>query len=492
MKDRGRSSDGGKMLYVIKLSGEIPLKSSRTRPRFERRLVSNIVDAVSRFKFKCSEVRVSEGIIYADCDEGVENIIKDVFGVHKVCRAVKYRFDRLNDICRYAEEFFKEVVKGKKFAVRVKRVGEHEFTSMDVARVVGDVLKGYSAGVDLENPDVEILIEIRGKDLYFYSDCLEGVNGLPIGVEGRVLMLISGGYDSAVASWLIAKRGAEVDFIHYVMGDYKNLVNALRVIKEVGRRLYGYSPKLYLIDLSPLITYILTNVRRDYLQVVLRRFMYLIALHIAKNNGYDAIGTGESLGQASSQTLKNLRVIEESLPADYRLPILRPLISMDKDEIIKIARSLGTYEDSSKVIELCAITSGPVTTRADLNILISESKKVGDDFIRNISNSVKVYELVNVDVYDVLNDLTLELDFIPEDVVVIDARDKKDFEKWHYSGALSIYDINLGDLPKDKPILIYCDSGQLSSVWASALRSKGFKAFSLKGGLSTGKTCLRD
>jgi thiamine biosynthesis protein ThiI len=275
------------------------------------------------------------------------------------------------------------------------------------------------------------------------------------------------------------------------MGSYENVFNALKVIKKLAMRLYGYNPKIFLIDLSTLVSYILKSVRSDYRQVVLRRFMYLIALELARKYGYDAVGTGESLGQASSQTLKNLRVIEESLPVEYRLPILRPLISMDKDEIIKLARNLSTYEDSSKVLELCKIALGPVTTKADLNILISESSKVGVEVVSELVNSVKIYDLLNTDVYDILKELTIELDFIPDNAIVIDVRDKKEFELWHYPNAVSIYDLNISELPKDRPVITYCDSGQLSSIWASTLRAKGINAFSFKGGLGKIKSCVR-
>jgi len=479
------------MLFIVKVSGEIPLKSSRTRPRFEKRLVRNIIDALERNGIKYGYVRVSEGVVYVDAEDGAEGVIKDVFGVHRVCRAFRYSFSSLDDIAKISEEVFKDVIRGRKFAVRVRRVGEHEFTSVDVARIVGARLKQYSAGVDLDNPEVEVFIEVRGSDAYLYHHCVNGVNGLPIGTEGRVLMLVSGGFDSAVASWLVAKRGIEVDFLHYVLGSLETTYRAVKVVKILSSKLYGYEPKIYVIDLTPLVTYITNIVRRDYVQVVLRRYMYLIALDLAIKYGYDAIGTGESVGQASSQTLKNLKVIEGSLPSSYRLPILRPLLSMDKDEIIKLSRTLGTYEESARVRELCAIASGPVTTRADINTLINECSKVGDEFISRAVSNVKVFNVIKVSVEDVLGDFTVEVDFIPENAIVIDVRDKKAYEKWHYPNSVSIYDVNVDSLPKDRPIILYCDSGELSSAWASTLRSKGYNAFSLKGGLSKLQSCLR-
>lgn len=476
---------------MVKVCGEIPIKSHRTRPRFENRLVNNIKEALTRQGIIYNYVRVSGGVVYLDCEDGAEEVIKEVFGVHKVCKVTKHTFSGLDDIVSYCESSFKDLVSGKKFAVRVKRVGEHSFSSLDVAREVGNALKKYSSGVDLDNPEVEVNIEIKDNELYVIHECISGVDGLPIGVEGRVLMLVSGGYDSAVASWLIAKRGAEVDFLHYMMGSYDNLIRSVKVIKNLGMKLYGYRPKIYLVDLSSVVSYILKGVRRDYSQVVLRRFMYLVSMELAARYGYDALGTGESVGQTSSQTLKNIKVIEESLPNTHRLPILRPLISMDKDEIIKFSKKLGTYEESSKVLELCAITSGPVTTHADLSILIEESSKIGDDVIAKLLESVRIYDLIEMDAYEVLKDLTLELDHIPDEALVIDVRDKKDFERWHYPNALSIYDIDPSAIPKDVPVLIYCDNGQVSSVWASTLRAKGVKAFSLRGGLGTAKSCSR-
>ncbi len=478
------------MLYVIKVSGEIPLKSRRTRPRFESRLINNIKDALIRSGFKYDKISISGGVIYLECDEGAEKIISEVFGVHKVCISTKYVIRDLSDITNYCESFFKDLVSGRKFAVRVRRVGRHNFTSLDVAREVGDVLRKYSIGVDLKHPDVEVFVEVRDDELYLHRKCVPGVDGLPIGVEGRVLMLVSGSYDSIVASWLIARRGVEVDFLHYVIGSYDNTIKALKAIKKLGMKFYGYRPRVFLVDLNTVVAYILKSVRKDYSQVVLRRLMYLVALELATRYGYDAIGTGESVGQASSQTIKNLKVIEGSIQSNLKLPILRPLISMDKDEIIKLSRKLNMYEESSKVLELCAITSGPVTTHANLNTLINESSKLGDDVIPKLVESAKAYNLVDINFYEVLKEFTLELDFIPEDALVIDVRNKKDFELWHYPNAISIYDIDVKSLPTDRPIVFYCDSGQVSSALAVTLRSKGFKAFSLKGGLGKARACM--
>ncbi|HDN75637.1 MAG TPA: tRNA 4-thiouridine(8) synthase ThiI, partial [Acidilobales archaeon] len=412
------------MMYLVRLCGEIALKSRRTRWRFEKRLVSNLENALERFGVKDYNLRLEDGRIFIEGPDGIEGIVKRVFGIHSVSKVYHVRFKDLNDLVSKAEEYFKEFVKGKKFAVRTHRVGVHEFTSIDVNKEVGARLKPYSAGVDLNNPDVTTYIEVRGRDAYFFTNIIKGYDGLPTGVEGTTLLLFSGGFDSPVAAWLLARRGIEVHFLHYVLTSQSSILAAYRVAKYLADNwLFGYEPMFYVIDLRSVVAEIINYVRSDYRQVVLRKIMYLIADELREKLDIDSLATGESIGQASSQTLKNLVATEEGIKS----LILRPLTAMDKEEIMRLSKEIGTYELSSDVVEYCSISVGPVATRARKDILEKELSKVRKELIDRALSDLITINLVK-DPPSKLKELTdIEIDFIPSDALVIDARSIEEY-----------------------------------------------------------------
>ncbi len=492
--------------YIVKESSEIPLKSHRTRPRFEKKLLNNIKYALRREGITDYDIVIKEGVITIKSgNEKIGDVVSNVFGVHRVCKALCGEFHTINDIVARAEEIFKDVVTEKKFAVRVKRAGSHVFTSLDVAAKVGEALLKYSAGVNLSNPDVVVSIEIRDNVAYYILKCWDGVKGLPIGTEGRVLSLFSGGYDSTLASWLAGKRGCEVDFLHFFMGSKEMTMQAFLIAKELTKWLSPYESKMTIIDITPLLSEIRIKVRNDYSQVVLRWYMHYIAQKLSSIHNYDAVITGESVGQASSQTLKNLSVIEESLELSNKKPVIRPLAFMDKEEIIEKIRSLGLYEMTSKVKEVCRLAIGPVTTRAHMKILINEVKKVSKELIdvllrTRITVSIKDTELNTLS--KLLDEFILGVEvsakeaikMIKEGAIPIDVRDLRDYEAWHLSNAIHITELNKmlkEGLDFNKSYVIYCDYGTLSLAYAKMLRRIGINAFSVKGGINELKKLLR-
>jgi len=382
---------------MASLAGEIPIKSPRTRPRFEERLVRNVLKALKRNGFIGSKVWISGARLFVEASEGAERVIARVFGIHRVAKIrCLFEFDDLDELCRRVEECAREWVKGKKFALRVHRVGKHDFTSLDVAREAGAFLRKYSAGVDLENPEVEVFVEVRGRRVYIYTnhDVVEGPGGLPLGVEGRALVLFSGSTDSTVAAWLIAKRGVEVDMLHLIFMDKRSVDVALTIGRKLAREwLYGYSPKMYVVDLRDLVERARKLVGNSYLQPMLRVFMYIAASSIAANRGYDTIITGESLGQTPSQTLHDLRVVENlSSPA---VPVIRPLIGLDKEDSVRLSRKLGLYELSSKTTEFSADVEGRTVTRIEETVLAEVLRRLNarEEISRRCLNP-KIYELV--------------------------------------------------------------------------------------------------
>lgn len=340
--------------------GELALKRGGTRTRFEKALVSNIRTVLSsgsgsapgeekRFK-----IRKERGRIFIDSAEPEEHLKKltKIFGIVSVSLAEKIEFAGKEDIVNKGKQFAEGIGKGETFAIRARRAGEHVFSSQDVARELGAlIVETRGAKVDLENPEHEILVEIREKEAYFYKEKLQGCGGLPFGIEGKAVCLISGGIDSPVASWLMMKRGCRPVFVHaslYPFGDERGQLKAV----ESVRILRGYMPSpatLYIIPHGELLEEAMKAAPHKLICLICRRAMLRYANEIARREGALAIVTGESLGQVASQTLQNLNV-EDCVS---KLPVFRPLIGLDKVEIERFAKKIGTFDASIKPAMCC-------------------------------------------------------------------------------------------------------------------------------------------
>ncbi|MEM0005453.1 MAG: tRNA uracil 4-sulfurtransferase ThiI [Ignisphaera sp.] len=384
---------------VLVRYGEISLKSRKSRARMEQRLVYNIRDALQRHGIY-ARVRTSGGRIWICCFDSEEDALKIsdilsyVMGIVSSSPAYGISFSNLDELAEKSLQFFKERAMGKVFAVRARRVGVHNFTSKDVEKSIGALLlKAGATGVDLENPQYEAHIEIRGWNAYLYDKIIKGFGGLPIGVEGRVLALFSGGIDSPVATWFTMKRGCEAYMVFFNIGSEKHVESVVEVARILASRwAYGYKPRLYVVDVKPFVVKILQQSPEEYIVIVLRRLMGRLAERLAYRISAHALVTGESLGQVASQTLANIHAIEEAIS----MPILRPLIGLDKEEITALARKIGTYEYSIKVEELCPLGARRTTTRASLDKVrvIEEKIGIGEQELDKAVESAKEIELI--------------------------------------------------------------------------------------------------
>ncbi len=466
--------------------GEIAVKTKRIRRMFERRMIRNIERALVSSDISCFRIEYEYGRMYVALyrDEDVRkavDVLTKVFGVKSVSPAIRAKLSTLDKIRSFAAKVWSDIVRGKRFAVRCRRVGSHSFTSKDVERAVGAELKPISGGVDLERPDVELHVEIRGDDVYFYHEVIRGPGGLPLGTQGKALALISGGFDSPVAAWMVMKRGVCVDALHFSFAGYIDMIPALKVMyKLFSEWSWGYSPKIYIVDAQPLVSE-LSKVSEHLRHLVFKRIMYAVAERIAKMIGAKAIVTGESLGQVSSQTLHNLYATEHGIG----IPILRPLIGLDKDEIVRIAEMIGTYECSKEVEEFCAIFSAKPRTRASPEELDDEMKKIDASIVDKLASSIKRYSLRDakalIESFD--RRLDLEIDHVPENSIVLDLRDEEKYREWHVKGAIRVdlHEVEnvVQKLGTDKTYVLYCSSGITSKYVASILRSRGIRAYSL-------------
>jgi thiamine biosynthesis protein ThiI len=294
--------------------------------------------------------------------------MKKVFGLSHLSPAMKVTADL--DAITEAALAMAAKADFKTFEVRAKK-GNSSFegSSQDVNRIVGQAIKDSGKIVDLDDPEWSCYIELVHADAYVYSEKIKGPGGLPVGVSGKVLSLLSGGIDSPVASWEVAKRGASVEFIHFhgqPYSDPTSVQQATALANQLGPFL-GRS-KLWLIPFGELQAEIVKNAQQELRVVLYRRFMMRIAESLALREGTEALVTGESLGQVASQTLPNIAAINNVV---HDLPVLRPLIGRDKLEIERIARDIETYEISIQPHQDCCVLFVPrqVTTRARIPAL---------------------------------------------------------------------------------------------------------------------------
>lgn len=470
----------GRDVIIVRL-GEITVKGKSTRNKFEKILISNMKDALKSEGYQF-EIRREWGRIYVYAPRDSIDVLKRVFGIKSLSPAYEVEFNGLEDLLKKAEEFFADKISNKVFAVEARRSGVHEFTSIDVEKKLGERLLKYGKGVDLENPKVTAYVEVREKRAYFFTDIIYAYGGLPIGSEGKVVSLFSGGFDSAVASWYLLRRGAKVHYVFCNLGGeaYKRAV--LAVLKVLGDKWsYGYNPKLYVIPFSQILKKLREKTKRSYLNVLLKRCMYRAGEIIAQKVGAEAIVTGESLGQVSSQTLRNLYVSSLAI----KMQIFRPLIGFDKDDIVKVAREIGTYEYSSLVKEYCGAFTIRPATHTNPKEIEEEEKKVGVDILYEAISNAEIIDVRKISLEEDIN--TVDIETIPPGALVVDLRPREKYMKWHLEGSIhmdfdEVFE-KLARLDKNKTYVFLCDEGALSREAAFFLRRLGYKAYSLKGGI---------
>jgi len=405
-----------------------------------------------------------------------------VFGVHSVSAIERECRPELAEIVRVGAELYRERVRGRTFAVRTHRSGRHPFASQEVNERLGAALAGV-AKVNLDEPEVTVEVEVRPDRACFYSARHRGPGGLPLGVEGRAVALISGGFDSAVAAWLMLKRGAELDYVFCNLAGAAYQRSVLSVAKVLADGWsYGSRPRMHVIDFQPVAAELKQRVKQQYVQVVLKRLMYRVAERVGRELGAHAIVTGESVGQVSSQTLANLQAIDDAAGS---LPVLRPLVGMDKEEIVQRSQAIGTYALSAVVQEYCALVPQKPVTAAKRSAAQAEEAKLDLGQLERLAEERQVIDLRSLRPEDLVAPYIYTKE-VPDDAVVIDCRPAYHYDAWHYPGAIQMEPEELlrrfRQLDKSRTYVLYCPFGVQSAVAAERMQREGYQAYSFLGG----------
>lgn len=469
------------MKFIIKLFPEITIKSQSVRLRFIKILTGNIRNVLKNYDETLAVVRHWDHIEVRAKDENQRPAIRDALtripGIHHILEVEDVPFTSLHDIFEQTLPLWREALEGKTFCVRVKRRGKHEFTSIEVERYVGGGLNQHieTARVKLTDPDVTVNLEIENDRLLLVKGRYEGIGGFPIGTQEDVLSLISG-----VSSYMLMRRGCRVHYCFFNLGGAAHEIGVRQVAHYLWNR-FGSSHRVRFvaINFEPVVGEILEKVDDGQMGVVLKRMMVRAASKVAERYGVQALVTGEALGQVSSQTLTNLRLIDNVSDT----LILRPLISHDKEHIIDLAREIGTEDFARTMPEYCGVISKSPTVKAvkakieaeeehfDFSILDKVVEEASNIDIREIAQQTEetVVEVETVTGFGA-NDAILDIRSIDEQ------EDKPLKVEGVEVVSLPFYKLStkFGDLDQSKTWLLWCERGVMSRLQALYLREQGF------------------
>ena len=385
-------------IILLKL-GEIVLKGLN-RKSFEQKLMGNIrrrLAPLGNFRVYCLQSTVYvEGEEGADMDAAFE-AMKQVFGVISLSRAAPCEKNK-EAIAALAIEYLRdEMESAKSFKVESKRSDKaFPMTSIELSQYVGgELADAYpDTAVDVHDPELTVHIEVRDLAAYVHAAPVPGAGGMPVGSNGVAVTLLSGGIDSPVSTYMIAKRGVRLIPVHFFSFPYTSQQAKDKVV-ELGRQLTAYCGRMTM-EVVP-FTHIQEEIRdkcpEEYFTLIMRRFMMRIAQHIAEANGAKAIVTGENLGQVASQTMEAMA----STQAVTHLPVLQPLIGMDKEEIITIARKIGTFDTSILPYEDCCTVFTPRHPRTRPQVSEVEAAESALDVDTLVQEAIQGIERISLD-----------------------------------------------------------------------------------------------
>ena len=388
--------------FLIKYA-EIGIKG-RNRYLFEDALVHQIKFALKKCEGKFL-IHKTQGRIYVDAEsefdfDDVVGRLKTVFGISGICPVVYVEDEGFEKLCETVVQYLADVYpdRNKTFKVAARRARKnYPKDSMTINMDMGEaILKAYpEMKVDVHNPDIMLNSEIREK-IYIYSEIIPGPGGMPVGTGGKAMLLLSGGIDSPVAGYMIAKRGVKIDAVYFHAPPYTS-ERAKQKVVDLARLVSRYTGPIYLhvINFTDIQLYIYEKCPHEELTIIMRRYMMRIAEHIAKETECLGLITGESIGQVASQTMASLVATNEVCD----LPVYRPLIGFDKQEIVEVSEKIGTYETSIQPFEDCCtifVAKHPVT-KPNLNVIRRHEKNLDEKIDELVKTALETDEVIIVE-----------------------------------------------------------------------------------------------
>lgn len=477
------------MQFILRLFPEISIKSRPVRNRFIRVLMQNLFNVANHHQFAIKIqaqwdkllVKIGEDDSDATRDLAVRELSR-VPGIHSFLEVKEFEFANFDDIFAVAGPVYGPSLEGKTFAVRVRRRGKHEFNSQTAARMIGGMFKAHypNQGVDLDHPQVTVNIEIDQNKCFLITNRYTGMGGYPVGTQGSVLTLISGGFDSGVSTYKAIHRGSKVNYLFFNMGGTAHELGVKQESYFIWDR-YASSHKVQFVTIpfERIVGQILERTHHGVRGVILKRMMMRVGSEIAEKLKAEALVTGESLGQVSSQTLTNLNHIDRVCDC----LILRPLVMEDKQDIVDKAKEIGTAGFAEAMPEYCGVISDHPNVCPSQSFVEEEEAKMDQDLVADA-----VAKAVFLDI-KAIPENTRRLEEEVESVpilglgdVIIDVRSPDDAAKHplsvpeHETILIPFYKIaeEFGKLDDLKSYALYCDQGVMSLMQARQLKEMGY------------------
>ena len=474
------------MKFIIKLFPEIMIKSDSVRKRFIKVLTGNIRNVLNKHDDTLAVVRHWDYIeVRSKLTENRPHLIEllqRIPGIHHFLEVDEKPFTDLHDIFEQTLQEVGTQLENKTFCVRVKRKGKHNFSSIEAERYIGGGLNKHiaTAKVKLTNPDVTVRIDIEHDKMMLVKARHAGIGGYPIGTQEDVLSLISGGFDSGVSSYMLIRRGSRVHYCFFNLGGAAHEIGVKQMAYHIWSRFSpSHKVRFIAINFEAVVGEILEKIDSGQMGVVLKRMMVRAASKIAERFAIQAIVTGEALGQVSSQTLTNLRLIDEA----SETLVLRPLISHDKEQIIATAKEIGTDDIAKSMPEFCGVISKNPTVKAVREKIVAEELNFDFSILENAVQNAQYLDIreiaeqterdvVQVDAVSVLTG----------DDVILDIRspEETDENPLRLEGQnvtlLPFYKLSsqFASLDQSKTYLLYCERGVMSKLQALYLKENGF------------------
>ena len=475
------------MKLILKSFPEITIKSRPVRRQFLRQLSKNIrtilrdLDPEVKVRGEWDNLELESTLTDPAQLQELYARLSCTPGIAHFFQVLEYPLGDLDDIAQRCKDHYGELIKGRTFAVRCKRIGKHPFTSVDVERYVGSQLNFpcEAAGIDLRRPEVEVRCEVRHNRLLLEYQRHEGIGGYPLGTVEQSLVLMSGGFDSTVAAYQMMRRGVLTHFCFFNLGGRAHELGVKQVAHYLWNK-YGSSHRVLFVSVpfEEVLGDILENVDNGHMGVVLKRMMFKAAEQIAEQLELDSLVTGEAISQVSSQTLTNLAVIDK---ATSKL-VIRPLATAHKQDIISTAVDIGTAEFAENMPEYCGVISVNPRTRAKLGRVEREEERLD---ARILQSAVERASRVTMD--KVLDELGKDVHV--EEVsqalagqIVIDIRHPDEVAERPLDLAgieqlvVPFYAINsrFKEFDPSRQYLLYCEQGMMSKLHVHHLLHEGY------------------
>lgn len=476
------------LIFTVRLFPEITIKSPSVRKRWTKHLCENIRVLARRVEPRTSVVqdwdRIEVRVPGADASArvGMIDLLARIPGIANYSEVKSFKFDSLEDIYQRAHQAWADELPGKTFCVRVKRVGHHDFTSTQAEVFIGGELNQnvQTAGVKLKNPDITVHIEIKNHQFFIVDGKYAGLGGFPMGTQESVLSLVSGGFDSTVASYMMIKRGIRTHYCFFNLGGRAHEV----AVKEVAYYLWQkyastHRVRFITVPFEGVVKEIMEKVDPSNMGVILKRMMLRAADKVAEKGGIEALVTGEAVAQVSSQTIPNLSIIDR---VTEKLT-LRPLIVTDKMDIIKVARQIGAEGFSASIPEYCGVISVKPSARVKLSSIERDEELFDFDVLDEALGGCRV-QFIDQLMKGVGDEVAIEkVSELPDGAIVIDIRhpDERELRPLavadHPLLCIPFYTLDgeLVNLDAEACYYLFCERGVMSELHAGHFHDAGLR-----------------